>query len=235
MSKDPAGQRKVVRASGIKRRKQILEATLRVIIRDGIRGVRHRAVAEEAQVPLASTTYYFKDIEELLSETFLFWNHSANTYTEQFRDQIFAQLENVSTDDVKEQSARIKLGNIFSELAIAYVISQIKNHREDRLIELAFHHEAVRSEKLRRVVRGSLNGQRESLVLLYQLIGSQNPDADAQVTISVLLRLEQEAVMADDLDHDKIAETIRRHINMMFLAVGTDSDKAHQPDRMLAD
>jgi DNA-binding transcriptional regulator YbjK len=32
--------------------------------------VRHRAVAAEAGVPLSATTYYFKDIDDLLTDTF---------------------------------------------------------------------------------------------------------------------------------------------------------------------
>src|SRR5215212_1025173 len=41
------------------RRREILEATLRVIGDSGVNSVTHRAVAREADVALASTTYYF--------------------------------------------------------------------------------------------------------------------------------------------------------------------------------
>src|SRR5882724_3066009 len=50
------------------RREQILEATLRVIGRDGREAVTHRAVAEEAGVPLGSTTYYFDSRDDLLGQ-----------------------------------------------------------------------------------------------------------------------------------------------------------------------
>ena len=53
---------------GAGRRREILEATVRVLIRDGLAGVTHRAVAREAEVPLAATTYYFSSKEELLGE-----------------------------------------------------------------------------------------------------------------------------------------------------------------------
>ncbi|MDX5297823.1 MAG: TetR family transcriptional regulator, partial [Gammaproteobacteria bacterium] len=54
--------RKAARAKSEHRRRQILEAALRIAAVDGIRGIKHRSVAKEAGVPLASTTYYFKDI-----------------------------------------------------------------------------------------------------------------------------------------------------------------------------
>jgi DNA-binding transcriptional regulator YbjK len=50
------------------RRQDILEATLRVIGESGVNSVTHRAVAEEANVALASTTYYFDSKSALVEE-----------------------------------------------------------------------------------------------------------------------------------------------------------------------
>lgn len=219
MAEEPASQRKALRAGGLKRRKQILEATLRVILRDGIRGVRHRAVAEEAQVPLASTTYYFKDLEELLSETFLFWNHGASIYAGRLKDEVAKYLDSMPSCSIHHPDTRKKLESTFSSLSIDYVLDQINNHQEDRQIELAFHHEATRNAKLRLVVRNRLNSHLESMAEFYELIGSPNPKADAQATISLLLRLEQDAVMDDEaVDRSFIESTLSRHLHVMFLA-----------------
>jgi DNA-binding transcriptional regulator YbjK len=56
------------RRRGEARHRAILEATLRVIAREGLDGVTHRAVAQEANVPLAATTYYFDSRDEMLEE-----------------------------------------------------------------------------------------------------------------------------------------------------------------------
>jgi DNA-binding transcriptional regulator YbjK len=50
------------------RRREILEATLRVIGESGVNSVTHRAVAQEAEVALASTTYYFDSKGALVEE-----------------------------------------------------------------------------------------------------------------------------------------------------------------------
>jgi DNA-binding transcriptional regulator YbjK len=50
------------------RRREILEATLRVIGESGVNSVTHRAVAREAEVALASTTYYFDSKGALVEE-----------------------------------------------------------------------------------------------------------------------------------------------------------------------
>src|SRR4051794_21419927 len=50
------------------RRREILEATLRVIGESGVNSVTHRAVAREADVARASTTYYFDSKSALIEE-----------------------------------------------------------------------------------------------------------------------------------------------------------------------
>lgn len=50
------------------RRQDILEATLRLIGEGGVNSVTHRAVAQEAGVSLASTTYYFDSKSALIEE-----------------------------------------------------------------------------------------------------------------------------------------------------------------------
>lgn len=47
------------------RRQAIIDAATRVIAEAGLAGLTHRRVAEVADVPVGSTTYYFKDLDEL--------------------------------------------------------------------------------------------------------------------------------------------------------------------------
>jgi len=55
-------------ARGERRRRAILDAALQIVARDGPRAVTHRAVAAEAGVPLAATTYYFASREDLVAQ-----------------------------------------------------------------------------------------------------------------------------------------------------------------------
>ena len=49
-------------------RAAIIEATIRLIGREGVDGVTHRAVAREAGVSLSSTTYHYGSRDEIVSE-----------------------------------------------------------------------------------------------------------------------------------------------------------------------
>src|SRR5919206_4254624 len=51
-----------------RRREALLRATIELLGETGVKSVTHRAVAERAGVPLASTTYYFRSVHELIEE-----------------------------------------------------------------------------------------------------------------------------------------------------------------------
>ena len=50
------------------RREALLRAAIELLGEAGVRAVTHRAVAERAGVPLASTTYYFRSVRQLVEE-----------------------------------------------------------------------------------------------------------------------------------------------------------------------
>lgn len=52
------------------RRDRIIDATLRVIAREGVQGTSIRRVAAEADVPLGSMTYHFEGRDQLLQDSF---------------------------------------------------------------------------------------------------------------------------------------------------------------------
>ncbi|KOG43324.1 TetR/AcrR family transcriptional regulator [Streptomyces resistomycificus] len=48
------------------RRQRIIDAAIRVVGEKGLAGLSHRSVAAEADVPLGSTTYHFRTLDELM-------------------------------------------------------------------------------------------------------------------------------------------------------------------------
>jgi DNA-binding transcriptional regulator YbjK len=52
---------------GERRRQALVEAASALLVEGGFDAIRHRAVAERAGLPLASTTYYFDSLDELIT------------------------------------------------------------------------------------------------------------------------------------------------------------------------
>ena len=113
--------RKARRAGSEQRRQAILEAALNIIVKDGIRAVRHRAVAREADVPLSATTYYFKDISDLIADTFtLFAERALKEVIEPFKQQAFALLSQFSRDSLADADERQRLIDMMGKMMAAF-------------------------------------------------------------------------------------------------------------------
>lgn len=69
-------QRDGRRRKGDRRRQLLLDATLRVVGRDGVAGVTQRAVAAEAGLPPSAVLYYFPTVDDLLVATLVSANDS---------------------------------------------------------------------------------------------------------------------------------------------------------------
>ncbi|HIG72525.1 MAG: hypothetical protein ABGX04_04305 [Myxococcales bacterium] len=78
-------------ARGIERRRRLLEAVLRIVTREGVAAVTHRAVAAESQASLRATTYYFATKDDMIREAFRFFCEQSleqiNATSERFRDR----------------------------------------------------------------------------------------------------------------------------------------------------
>lgn len=96
---------------GEARRRQILDAAVRVIGTGGLASLTHRAVAEAAGVPLGSMTYYFRDREELIDQTMAY-------AVEIERERMTGIVEEVTGEPTVDQSVDL-LTTIFLDKSIA--------------------------------------------------------------------------------------------------------------------
>ena len=58
------------RSKGELTREKILLSAINVLAFNGIKGATHRAIANHAEIQLSLTTYYFKDISDLVQNAF---------------------------------------------------------------------------------------------------------------------------------------------------------------------
>ena len=209
--------RKTSRVNSEQRRRTILEAALRIVVRDGVRGVRHRAVAKEAEVPLSATTYYFKDISDLITDTFtLFVEMGAEKfkmYWEESDSQLQAAVSSMGHPDISKEQFAVKL----ADLAVEYVLVQLREHRSDLIAERAFQLECLRNENLRPIAFNHQTFFLDSLEAFFVKIGSNEPKIDARLFAAVTQQVEYEGLISSNLeaDTDVIRKMLRRQIKLM--------------------
>ncbi len=207
--------RKTSRRGSEQRRKTILEAALRVAIREGVRGIRHRAVAKEADVPLSATTYYFKDINDLISDTFALFVEQTMAEVNRFWVEHSAQLEQLYNQlDDSVASHRIFVANI-TDIGQAFIRMQLSTQRERLLAEHALHQEALRSSSLREMVLGYRQDLLVELVRFYQRLGTSEPELDANLTNAVIMDCEYQCLLHGEAEQDRVP--VRAILHRHFL------------------
>jgi DNA-binding transcriptional regulator YbjK len=168
------------------RRTEILDAAVRLIGRDGRKAVTHRAVAEEAGVPLGSTTYYFDSREDLLGQAL---QHVAAEQTAR-HDALAAEL--AAIDSVPELARRL----------IEELVTIVRD-RTAYIAEYELWLEAARRPELRESARAWCEAERAALAGGLAAVGSSDPATDARLVAAVLDGLGVQVLTADD----PVAET----------------------------
>lgn len=100
----PAIDRSGAEPRGATRRRELLEAAVRVIGRGGIAAVDHRAVAAEAGVPLGSTTYYFESKHDMVAQAL---NYVAEREAERLHTEAERSLRDVGPEALPARLADV--------------------------------------------------------------------------------------------------------------------------------
>jgi DNA-binding transcriptional regulator YbjK len=180
------------------RREQILEATLRVIGREGREAVTHRAVAEEAGVPLGSTTYYFDSRDDLLGQAL---EHVSALEVERYG--------RLSEDLRSVKSGRDLADRLISELVAA---------AEDRVAYIAEYElwlEAGRRPDLREAAQNWCNAEQGAVAAAMETLGSSDPRADASIVVAALDGL-GERVLAREDDPASAAKELKPELRRLI-------------------
>ncbi|WGL18122.1 TetR/AcrR family transcriptional regulator [Microbulbifer bruguierae] len=207
--------RRAQRADSRQRRKAILEGTLRLIVKEGIRGIRHRAVAREAAVPLAATTYYFKDLNDLISDSFTYFVEKNVMETRQLQDDSFAAARQLTPEQLASAAGRRQLIQQLTRFVLNHIRAQASS-RDNRIIELAFKNEALRNEQLTKAVRMANQAIQNLIVEFFELLQLADPLAAAQVVHGTILNLEFQ-VLSGAISID--SPLLERSVSMMIKGI----------------
>jgi DNA-binding transcriptional regulator YbjK len=175
------------RPRGAARREALLDAVLRILADVGADAVTHRRVAEEAGLPLASTTYYFESKEHLLTAAL-----------ERAADRDIARLHAFLDDPPEELSDPLAL-------AIDAILDPVEETalscRPSLLATYSLMLEAARRPALRAVNRRWTDAYLEALSRLLELAGSADPRGDATILLAAT-----DGLLVEQLASDRAAE-----------------------------
>jgi TetR/AcrR family transcriptional regulator, regulator of biofilm formation and stress response len=167
------------------RRARLARAAAIVIQRDGVLGLSHRAVAEEADVPLGSTTYHFRGLDALLG----------------------AALEWISGEELRileEWHSAWNLETNLEDALVSLALFYTNDRRAESILEYEVHILAYRRAALTAL------GTRWERALLDVLTAYVTP-LDAQLVVAILDGIMLHGLALDEpLAEEWAREALRR-------------------------
>jgi DNA-binding transcriptional regulator YbjK len=179
------------------RREQILEAALRVIGRSGREAVTHRAVAEEAGVPLGSTTYYFDSRDDLLGQAL---EHVARKEADRY-------------GRLGEELRKARTPRALADMLMDQLIFEAED-RSAYIAEYELWLEAGRRPDLREPATAWCDAVQLAVAGALEKLGSTDPAADASLVVAAIDGL-GERVLAREDDPAKAAAEFRPQLRRL--------------------
>lgn len=191
---------------------------MRIIVREGVRAVRHRAVAAEAAVPLSATTYYFKDINDLITDTFaLFVERNAA-----YMGLLWSSTEGLLREQVGRldgsPEARRRLAGEIAQMAVEYVRQQLLTRREHLLADQAFQQEALLNPRLHGLLRAHRQILLQGTTHFFEVLGSQQAEQDAKLLTAIIVRMEYQGLLdgVEHLDSEDMLAMLKRYMHLVL-------------------
>lgn len=157
------------RPRGAARREALLEAVLRIVADVGADAVTHRKVAEEADLPLASTTYYFESKDHLLTA-------AIELAAERDIARLLEQAGRPQSEDIDPLDAAVAA-------IVESCVDEPQSSRGSLIATYALLLEAARRPALQEIARRWTNVYLDTLGGLMERAGSTRPREDAELLL----------------------------------------------------
>ncbi|BFM11326.1 TetR/AcrR family transcriptional regulator [Simiduia litorea] len=202
------------RAKGEQTRQTILEATLRLIVERGHHAVTHRAVAAEAGVNLSLTTYYFKDLQELIRHAFEFYSERTGKAVGDVWSAINSQLDSMSVDTGAQKA---EVADWLATVAAEYILDEFKNKTDNLILEMTLFYDLHLEKGLRDIGYQLKTRFKSDFVAVCHRLGSDQPEIDAALLLGEMQRLEYQGLTeGGELTKEQIFLQLNRLIRLFM-------------------
>lgn len=210
--------RKTARQSSEQRRLAILNAALRVLVRDGVRGVRHRAVAKEADVPLSATTYYFKDIHDLLADALtLFANEMMQTFVDPFWSRANEWIRSYPPQAIRNPALKSELIEHMAAMGANYILTRVREHRQQLVLEHAFWYAALTDERMHEIALQHGRRLMGNFTQILEYAGANEVELGAKSILMTVRGLEYEGMLgAVEFSYETVKAALHHKIRAVL-------------------
>jgi DNA-binding transcriptional regulator YbjK len=206
------------RSKGEQTRNQILNAAIEILATQGIKGTTHRAVANHAQLQLSLTTYYFKDIQELVHEAFMLSSTKTVSRAGAAWLPAFEILDSYTKTQLKIKSLRNELAEVLATMATNYLVNKIKEHPTELAIEQLLFTEIQITPQLRELAQTHRHALILPFIQLCSYFNKTNASVDADIMLTLFTQIEYRnlVISADEIDVNYIHQVVQRLVQWIM-------------------
>ncbi len=202
------------RSKGEKTRLLILQSATEVLAKNGIKGTTHRAIAKHADIQLSLTTYYFKDIQELVHQAFTLCSSQITSKKSLAWQPAIDLLNGINKTNLRKISDKEKLRNKLSNMITQQLVKSIVNSPVELTVQQLLFTEVQVSPQLHALAEMHRTTLLAPYIRLCEFLKSNNPQIDADIMLTVFTQLEYRylAIPINELLLENINATVCRVI-----------------------
>lgn len=193
-------------------RTAILDGALAVIAERGIHAVTHRAIAAQAGVALASTTYFFASLPQLLLEAFDHYVAQSQPAT----DAILAQAAALVRAHAAPEQSRAQLQAKLTDLIVAFMRRQMRHPAQCQAVEVQFLHLAAPDAMLADAIRAYRRGLVDGVARALEPLGGAQAAVDASLLLGTIHRFDADGHRGGNLPEAEARAEIGRLLALML-------------------
>jgi len=208
------------RSKGEKTRLLILQSATEVLAKNGIKGTTHRAIAKHADIQLSLTTYYFKDIQELVHQAFTLCSSQVTAKTSLAWQPAIDLLTSVNKTNLRKISDKENFRDKLSDMITQQLVISISDSPVELTVQQLLFTEVQVSPQLHALAEMHRTTLLAPYIRLCEFLNSSAPQIDADIMLTVFTQLEYRyvAMPSNEFLLKTIHGTVNRVIgNMMNL------------------
>ncbi len=205
-------------SKGERTKQHILNTAIDVLATQGIKGTTHRAIAKQADIQLSLTTYYFKDIQELIHQAFQLNSAQTIALATITWQNAFDLLDKITAPELNKIAVKQQLCDDFSSMASDYLYQKITTQRNSLAVEQLLFTEIQITPELRTLAQQHKTALIAPFLRLCQHFNKKDPQVDADIMLTILTQLEYRhlATPINDIDKAELHLVAKRVISWVI-------------------
>ena len=185
------------RSKGERTKLLIVESAIKILAEHGIKGTTHRAIASHANIQLSFTTYYFKDIQELVQQAFALNSHNTTKTIEPLWQPILSIVNAKTKLALRKVSIRVELREQLTDLLLKLILENTKKNRPQLIVEQQLFTEIQLSPSLRFIVEQLDDAQLAPCLQLCQYFSKDMANVNAQLLLTLVRQIQYRQLLAE--------------------------------------